>query len=266
MSSVSSSADLVESFRAAQREHDALRAEHTATKRALAGCESDLAERAAALAHARSAEARAREEAASLRATLCEYVGAFALRAEPADAFTPSEREQAARREAAADERERALETRNAASQAEVQALRARLADDEAVHASASELAADRNRERARAREAEHRAREQEALVAEHVKRAAHQREASGKTEMDYQRRVSHMQEQLSALTKRLRAEKTLKEQSQARAQELSFHVAAGPTGGVAEPPLLHGRSMFRPAPAHASAVFAARRPAAGGY
>ena len=41
------------------------------------------------------------------------------------------------------------------------------------------------------------------------------------------------MQEQLNALTKRLRTEKTLREQAQGRAQELSFQVAAGAGAGA---------------------------------
>lgn len=40
------------------------------------------------------------------------------------------------------------------------------------------------------------------------------------------------MQESLNALTKRLRTEKALKEQAQARVHELSFSVAAGSSSG----------------------------------
>ena len=60
---------------------------------------------------------------------------------------------------------------------------------------------------------------------------------------MDYQRRVDHMQEQLNALTKRLRSEKTLKEQAQARVHELGFHIAAGTGAGA-------GPGAAAPAPA----------------
>ena len=96
------------------------------------------------------------------------------------------------------------------------------------------------------------------------------------------------MQEQLNALTKRLRTEKTLREQAQGRAQELSFQVAAGTghahgAGGGAvsrEPPpanhnslMSHGRpsqaTMFRSQLASGSTgVFArggaGRKPAGG--
>ena len=94
-------------------------------------------------------------------------------------------------------------------------------------------------------------------------------------------------------LTKRLRAEKTLKEQAHARAQDLSFQLAAGPTSGGAPDGGLHPNShasqlqrpnhashaaappsdlpnaaggrappaLFRAQPAHgSSAVFASRR------
>ena len=81
---------------------------------------------------------------------------------------------------------------------------------------------------------------------------------------------MDQMQESLNALTKRLRAEKTLKEQAQARVQELSFTVAAGGAPSVPDGGNRLGRSdellscrppaaLFRTAPAHGgtSNVFA---------
>ena len=87
-----------------------------------------------ALTHAEAAARRANELVASLRATVQQYVGMCTLNHEAAaDGGVSAEREDVARREAAADERHRRLETQLATRDAEIQAVRSQLAEADAV-------------------------------------------------------------------------------------------------------------------------------------
>ena len=233
--------DLVALFKASQAEHDNLRHEHAATQRRLKDAEAALHEREQTVKHQEAAAKRSSELIASLRETVQTYIGACALQAEAAEVGGGGAAgggggggEDAARRAAEADERERRLETQLAARNADVSALRAALAEAEKARCRAQELEAERDKERAAARRAEHVAGVQEALVKEHAKRASAVREASGKAEMDYRRRSDTLQEQIATLTKKLRTERSLKEQATARAQELAFQLAHGgaPNGG----------------------------------
>ena len=182
--------DLVALFKATQRDHGELRLEHAALQRKLVDAQRDLGDREGALTHAEAAARRANELVASLRATVQQYVGMCTLNHEAAaDGGVSAEREDVARREAAADERHRRLETQLATRDAEIQAVRSQLAEADAVRKHASSLESERDEERGAARRSEHKALEQEALVREHVKRAASAREAQGRNEMDYQRR-----------------------------------------------------------------------------
>ena len=257
--------DLMELLKATRTEDDCLRQEHVALQRTLATRDAEVQQLRSQLADELAAARRAEEVAASQRATLREYASVRVLQHDSHDAMTASEREDAARREAAAEERERRLETHNAALEAELKVLSAQLVQAETRCRRATELEAERDAERAAARRAEHRALEQEALVREHSKRAAASREAYGRMEMQHQRRTEQMQAQLNTITKRLRTEKTLTGQLQARAQEQLANAGVRPTApaGEADPTTMSRPppAMFRTAQASAHLdVFGTRR------
>ena len=276
--------DLVALFKASQAEHDNLRHEHAATQRRLKDAEAALHEREQTVSTRRRRQALERA-IASLRETVQTYIGACALQAEAAEVGGGGAGggggggEDAARRAAEADERERRLETQLAARNADVSALRAALAEAEKARCRAQELEAERDKERAAARRAEHVAGVQEALVKEHAKRASAVREASGKAEMDYRRRSDTLQEQIATLTKKLRTERSLKEQATARAQELAFQLAHGGAtsgggpqqqgarvgGGATQRGGAGGSSLVPPGGAGQPAMFRGSLPTNGG-
>lgn len=260
LSSDNAPADLVALFKATQHDHAALKTAHETLERALEDKERDLADSTSALKQHEGASTRSAALVASLRQTVDQYVRAAVLHEEadvsPAAtaAFATAERQEAERHAATAAEIERRLETQLAAREAEAKALRTALAEAEARAQRATDLERERDAERAAACRESARALEQEALVREHVKRAAAARETMGRSEMDHQRRIDGLQEQLNTLSKRLRSERSLKEGAQARVQELTFQVAAGTGAGAGALPL---------APAHTGSAAALRPPPA---
>ena len=279
--------DLVALFKASQAEHDNLRHEHAATQRRLKDAEAALHEREQTVKHQEAAAKRSSELIASLRETVQTYIGACALQAEAAEVggggggaagYGSGGGEDAARR--AAEVTSASGASRRSSPRATRRLRLTRRARRGGEGPMPRSRAGGRARQGARgARRAEHGAGVHEALVTEHATRAAAVREASGKAEMDYRRRSDTLQEQIATLTKKLRTERSLKEQATARAQELAFQLAHGGAtsgggpqqqgarvgGGATQRGGAGGSSLVPPGGAGQPAMFRGSLPTNGG-
>jgi chromosome segregation ATPase len=259
-----------DSFRAQIDEWERLRQERTTLER-----ERDIAldrarHCAAELARADAARTRDQELIEQLRGTIQHYVAACAgQRALEDGHFACSEREEAARAVDAAMARELQLQQTVEAQAAELESARGGLAELSSARMRIAELEGERDRSRADTRDAEHRAKEQEAQVQEYTRWAAGAREDWGRKLMAHQRKSDEAHAQLQTLTAKLRQERNLNRHLQQKVGQAA--VASGqlrqPTyggGPGATVPMFRAQPRGPAGPAGASlpssAIFGARQ------
>ena len=113
------------------------------------------------------------------------------------------------------------------ASRGRVAGMEEQLQELQTLRARVVALEGERDTLQQRARDADHRAKEQEAMVQEYGRRSNATREAMGRAAMDHQRKEAESQARLNSLAEKLRQERGRYMQLQRHNQELSFSAAA---------------------------------------
>ena len=213
-------------WEALSREHAALRHEHD---NALASA-SELRER---VNQQDEREKQQDQLIAALRSTMQGYVDALAIKAATdeaghdrggaSDSVRPSDD---------ATLRELQDKQRLAQAEARVAGMEEQLQELQTLRARVVALEGERDTLQQRARDADHRAKEQEAMVQEYGRRSNATREAMGRAAMDHQRKEAESQARLNSLAEKLRQERGRYMQLQRHNQELSFSAAATAGGG----------------------------------